>query len=352
MKANPFADVLETVVQRVDGFDIATGGELAAAIGAGRRRHHGVSFAGPRQARRANCRPPSGQGATLNLELAARGRSRAVGHCRERSGKTPRLAIRVNPDFDLKGIGHADGRRRQALRRRRRCGVRTGPPSRRRRARTSEGLHIFAGLAIARRRRDHSETQGKHARALPVAADAGERQVALPHLNHRPAGFGVPYFPGDGPLDLSRRSARRWAAQTSRPRRRPRRRSAWRWDAIWSPRRGSIRPGFVDRKDSHGKTFLVTDGGLHHQLAASGNFGTVVRRNYPVAVATRFGAPGDEVVSVVGCLCTPLDRLADDVLLPAADVGDVIAVFLAGAYGATASPAAFLGHAPACEMAV
>ncbi|MFX8441093.1 hypothetical protein ABTL81_19140, partial [Acinetobacter baumannii] len=67
----------------------------------------------------------------------------------------------------------------------------------------------------------------------------------------------------------------------------------------------------IDRKQSMGETFLVTDGGLHHQLAATGNFGTVVRRNYPIALADRPFAPPEETVSVVGCLCTPLDRLGD-----------------------------------------
>ncbi|MGH6629311.1 MAG: histidine kinase dimerization/phospho-acceptor domain-containing protein [Burkholderiales bacterium] len=108
----------------------------------------------------------------------------------------------------------------------------------------------------------------------------------------------------------------------------------------------------VDRKISHGEVFLITDGGLHHQLAASGNFGTVVRRNYPVAIASKFGAPIDEQASVVGCLCTPLDRLADKAGFPRAEVGDLVAVFCAGAYGATASPAQFLGHGPAREMLV
>ena len=108
----------------------------------------------------------------------------------------------------------------------------------------------------------------------------------------------------------------------------------------------------VDRKVSHGQTYLVTDGGLHHQLAASGNFGTVVRRNYPSAIATRYGAEPTETASIVGCLCTPLDRLADDVAVPHADVGDIVAVFCAGAYGATASPANFLGQGPAEEIFV
>ena len=108
----------------------------------------------------------------------------------------------------------------------------------------------------------------------------------------------------------------------------------------------------VDRKESYGETYLVTDGGLHHQLAASGNFGTVVRRNYPVAIASRFDVQPEEEANVVGCLCPPLDRLADKAHLPRAEVGDLIAVFCAGAYGASASPSAFLGQGPAAEMLV
>jgi diaminopimelate decarboxylase len=115
----------------------------------------------------------------------------------------------------------------------------------------------------------------------------------------------------------------------------------------------------VDRKRSRGKTYLVVDGGMHHQLAASGNFGQVIRRNYPIAVASRFGGPvsedgrGDlEKVTVVGCLCTPLDLLGDGVELPPAEIGDLIAVFQAGAYGLTASPTAFLGHPPPVEVLV
>jgi diaminopimelate decarboxylase len=104
----------------------------------------------------------------------------------------------------------------------------------------------------------------------------------------------------------------------------------------------------LDRKLSAGETFLVTDGGLHHQLAATGNLGAVVRRNYPVINASR-DAEERETAHVVGCLCTPLDRLADRALLAPTRVGDLIAVFMAGAYGRTASPEAFLGHPPPRE---
>jgi diaminopimelate decarboxylase len=101
----------------------------------------------------------------------------------------------------------------------------------------------------------------------------------------------------------------------------------------------------IDRKVSRGRTYLVTDGGLHHHLAASGNFGQVIRKNYPVSVAARsLGGPNCEEVSVVGPLCTPLDILADAVELPRCRPGDLIAVFQSGAYGYTASPRHFLSH--------
>jgi len=108
----------------------------------------------------------------------------------------------------------------------------------------------------------------------------------------------------------------------------------------------------IDRKVSGGKTFLITDGGLHHMLAASGNFGQLLRRNYPVANATRFAETPSEEVTITGCLCTPLDLLGDEVLLPPTDVGDLIAIFCAGAYGLSASPQGFLSQPEARELLV
>ncbi len=173
----------------------------------------------------------------------------------------------------------------------------------------------------------------------------------MPKLNMG-GGFGIPYFNGDKPLDITRVGdalAERLAALPD---------SLAEAELYIELGRylvgeaGVYLTRIVDRKTSHGETYLVTDGGLHHQLAASGNFGTVVRRNYPVAVAARFSAPPEEIVSVVGCLCTPLDRLADRAELPRAEVGDIVAVFCAGAYGASASPSAFLGQGPAMELLI
>ena len=115
-----------------------------------------------------------------------------------------------------------------------------------------------------------------------------------------------------------------------------------------------IAPGVYSFGGGNGyhSMFLVTDGGLHHQLAASGNFGQVVRRNYPVALATKMGQAASEEASVVGCLCTPLDLLADKAQLPEGEIGDLVVLFQSGAYGLTASPTAFLSHPAPAEVLV
>jgi diaminopimelate decarboxylase len=343
VKANPFPPLLSLMNGLVDGFDIASGGELAIVTGAG-IDPAAVSFAGPGK-RDRELEAAIRAGVTINLESEAEARRAiAIG---EKLGLTPRLAIRVNPDFDLKGSGMKmgggakpfgiDAERVPELVRHI---VGSGAEWR--------GFHIFAGsqaldaVAIA-------ETQGQ---ALDLAARlALQSGAALPHCNLG-GGLGIPYFPGDAPVDLALVGERLAARFADLP--------DVLQDTAFCIELGRYLVGesgiylarVVDRKESHGEVFLVTDGGLHHQLAASGNFGTVVRRNYPSAIATRFDAPVEEEASIVGCLCTPLDKLADKGGFPRAEVGDLIAVFCAGAYGASASPANFLGQGPALEMLV
>ncbi|MBA4009595.1 MAG: pyridoxal-dependent decarboxylase, exosortase A system-associated, partial [Erythrobacter sp.] len=165
-------------------------------------------------------------------------------------------------------------------------------------------------------------------------------------------GLGIPYFPGDTPVDLAKVGAALAERVANLPPALAETDLCMELGRYLVGEAGVYLTRIIDRKESHGVTFLVTDGGLHHQLAASGNFGTVVRRNYPSAIATRYGAEATEEVNIVGCLCTPLDRLADNAMMPHAEVGDLVAVFCAGAYGATASPSAFLGHGPAAELLV
>ncbi|WP_454883634.1 pyridoxal-dependent decarboxylase, exosortase A system-associated [Sphingomonas oryzagri] len=338
IKANPFAPLVSAIVTMVDGFDVASDGELAHAIGAGMAAER-ISFAGPGKKAR-ELEAAIRVGATINLESEHEAdRALSIG---EALGLKPRLAVRINPEFELRGSGMRmgggakpfgiDQHRVPALIRRL---VQAGVDYR--------GLHIFAGSQSL----DGQAIIEAQANSVALAKRIDEETGTRAPLVNLGGGFGVPYFAGDVALDVETigaalaeqvdHDAARYAIELGR------------WLVAEA---GVYLARVVDRKESHGKTFLVTDGGLHHQLAASGNFGTVVRRNYPVAVATKFGFVAEEEASVVGCLCTPLDRLADDAGLPRAEPGDVIAVFLAGAYGATASPSAFLGHPAAREIAI
>ncbi|HOB14050.1 MAG TPA: pyridoxal-dependent decarboxylase, exosortase A system-associated [Novosphingobium sp.] len=343
MKANPFTPVLQAMSDLVDGFDVASGGELAMALAAGLDPAR-ISFAGPGK-RTAELESAISAGTTLNLESEGElDRALAAG---ERLGIRPRLAIRVNPDFDLKGSGMKMGGGAKQF------GVdaeRVPEMARQVIASGAEwrGFHIFAGSQAL----DADAIIETQAQTLALAARLADQSGApLPHCNLG-GGFGIPYFPGDQALDIEAIGSALETAFGALP------------DSLASTdfcielgrflvgEAGVYLTRIVDRKVSHGETFLIVDGGLHHQLAASGNFGTVVRRNYPVAIASRFDAPVAEEANVVGCLCTPLDRLADKGGFPHADVGDLVAVFCAGAYGASASPALFLGHGPAAEMLV
>lgn len=339
MKANPFAPLLAKMVPLVDGVDVASGGELAAALEAGATH---ISFAGPGK---TDAQLEQAVRARITLNLESETEAERVLAIAARLGVTPKLAVRVNPGFALKGSGMkmgglaspfgVDAERVPALIR---LVIDAGADWR--------GLHIFAGSqnldaeAIA-------ETQSA---TVALAAEICEDVGVTPPLVNLGGGFGIPYFAGDGALDVALIGARLAKTLANRPFILRDSRFAIELGRYLVGEAGVYLTRVIDRKESRGETFLVVDGGLHHQLAASGNFGTVVRRNYPVAVMGGQGAL--ETVSVVGCLCTPLDLLANQVELPRAEVGDVIAIFMAGAYGASASPSAFLGHGPAREILI
>jgi len=342
IKANPFAPLLARMAGQVDGFDIASGGELDMALAAGMAPDR-ISFAGPGK-RDDELEAAIFAGVTINLESEGEGlRALAVA---DRLGKTPHLAVRVNPDFDLKGSGMrmgggakpfgVDADRAAALAR---AMIDGGADWR--------GWHIFAGsqnldpLAII-------ETQ---AATIALAARLSDQVGAAPQLVNLGGGFGLAYFPGDTALDIRPIGVALDSEMDRLPDVLRHSRMALELGRWLVGDAGVYLTRVIDVKVSQGETFVVVDGGLHHQLAASGNFGTVVRRNYPIAVANRFGAPpADDPVTVVGCLCTPLDRLGDKVALPPVREGDFIAIFLAGAYGASASPTSFLGHPSPREL--
>jgi diaminopimelate decarboxylase len=344
IKANPMPAVVQHLSGLVDSLDVASAAEMAVALDTPMPANR-VSFAGPGKTPAELTRAVA---AGVTIEMESETEAARVAAIGERLGIRPRVAVRVNPDFQVKGSGMRLGGGPQQF----------GVDSERVPALLAElartdvellGFHIFAG------------SQNLNAEIL---CDAQRKTVelALRLAESAPApirylniggGFGIPYFERDEPLDLPAigHNLEGLLADAIRPSL-PDARVVVELGRYIVGECGVYVTRIVDRKQSRGKTFLVVDGGLHHQLAASGNFGQVIRRNYPVAIGNRMDEEATETVSVVGCLCTPLDLLADDVALPRADVGDLVVIRQAGAYGLTASPTAFLSHPMPAEVLV
>ncbi|MCA3252729.1 MAG: pyridoxal-dependent decarboxylase, exosortase A system-associated [Pseudomonadota bacterium] len=337
MKANPMPAVVQFMAGLVDGIDVASAGELKVALDAGADPAE-ISFAGPGK-RDPELRQSVAAGVLVNVESLRE--LPVLAAASQELGLPARVAVRVNPDFELKGSGMkmGGGPKQFGL------DVELVPEALAFAAREGlafEGFHLFAG------------SQNLRADSI-CEAQCKSYELALRLAGHAPSpvkflnlggGFGIPYFPGEQRLDLAPIGANLQAIVERAAREMPAAGIVIELGRYLVGEAGLYVTRVVDRKVSRGQVFLVCDGGLNHQLAASGNFGQVVRKNYPVGVFPVRGT-ARETASAVGPLCTPLDLLADRMDLPQAQVGDLVVVFQSGAYGASSSPQAFLGH-PAC----
>jgi diaminopimelate decarboxylase len=343
IKANPMPAVVQHLAQRVDGLDVASGGELRLALDTGIDRRE-ISFAGPGKSI-TELQQAAAAGILINVESARE--VRELVRVAANTTHTARIAVRVNPDFELKSSGMkmgggpkpfgVDAEQVPALLREiGQSGLRF------------EGFHIFSGSQNLRSAAI-CEAQTK---ALELAIRLAEHAPAPVKVVNIGGGFGIPYFPGEHPLELATvgdnlgQLAQRQSSEL------PEAELVVELGRFLVGEAGVYVCRVVDRKISRGQVFLVTDGGLHHHLAASGNFGQVVRKNYPVAIGNRMAASATEAASVVGPLCTPLDLLAEKMVLPSAAEGDLVVVFQSGAYGYSASPHGFLSHPAPLEVLV
>jgi len=342
VKANPMPDLLRLMAGLVDGFDIASQGELDLVRAAGAEGLR-IGFAGPGK-RDGEIEAAIRAGAVLHVE--SEGELRRASAIARRLGTRARVALRVNPPFRLRGSGLLLGGGASPF------GIDAADVPGVLAAVDPEaadflGFHIFSGSQVL----DAAALAEAAGQSLALAAElAASAPGPVRHLVLG-GGFGVPYFPADRPLDLPALGAALGPLLVHRPPALAGAEISLELGRYLVAEAGVYVTRILDRKRSCGETFLVTDGGLHHQLAATGNFGSVVRRNYPLALAGPGRGPVEEV-HVVGCLCTPLDRLGDRIRLPRAAPGDLVVVFLAGAYGRTASPERFLGHPPPGEILV
>ena len=338
MKANPMPAVVAFMAGLVDGIDVASAGELKVALDCGANPLE-VSFAGPGK-RDAELRQAVASKVLINVESFRE--IDALLEISQELGLPARVAVRVNPDFQLKGSGMKMGggpkqfgvdteQMPELLAKIGRAGL------------AFEGFHLFAGSQNLRPDSICEAQQKSFELAVRLAQDA---PLPVKFLNLG-GGFGIPYFPGEQRFDLGpvgdnlSQLLQRAKAEL------PQAEFVIELGRYLVGEAGVYVTRIVDRKVSRGQVYLVTDGGLHHHLSASGNFGQVVRKNYPVTIGSKADSTEREISSVVGPLCTPLDLLADRMNLPVAQVGDLAVVFQSGAYGISASPQGFLGH-PAC----
>jgi diaminopimelate decarboxylase len=343
MKANPMPALVQFMAGRVDGIDVASAGELKVALDAGADPAE-VSFAGPGK-REGELRQAVAAGVLVNVE--SRRELPVLAAASQALGLPARVALRVNPDFELKGSGMKMGGGPKQFG----VDVEQVPEALREVAAMGlqfEGLHLFAGSQNLRAESICEAQQKSFALALRLAAHA-PAPVRVLNLG---GGFGIPYFPGEQRLDLAPIGDNLAGLVERAAREMPGAQLVVELGRYLVGEAGVYVTRVVDRKVSRGQVFLVCDGGLHHHLAASGNFGQVVRKNYPVAIGTRGADAPREVATVVGPLCTPLDLLADRMALAQAEVGDLVVVFQSGAYGATASPQGFLSQPGFLEVLV
>ena len=338
MKANPMPAVVGLMAGLVDGIDVASAGELKVALDAGADPAE-ISFAGPGK-RDAELVQAVAAGVLVNVESERE--LPILARASQALGLPARVAVRVIPDFELKGSGMKMGggpkqfgvdaeRVPELLAQLAPLGL------------AFEGFHLFAGSQNLRPE-SICEAQQK---SYELAVRLAQKAPAPVRFLNLGGGFGIPYFPGELRLDLSPIGANLAALQERAARELPQADLVIELGRYFVGEAGIYVARVVDRKVSRGLVYLVADGGLHHHLSASGNFGQVVRKNHPATIGNRADAAERETASVVGPLCTPLDLLADRMDLPVAQVGDLVVVFQSGAYGRSASPQDFLGH-PAC----
>jgi diaminopimelate decarboxylase len=212
------------------------------------------------------------------------------------------------------------------------------------------GVHLFAGTQIL----DHAVLAAQYRKGIEIAERVAHRTGKPLRTVDFGGGLGIPYFEGERELDMDGlgREVRRLMEEA-------------RARFAFSGTRFVVEPGrylvgeagiyvarVIDVKISRGKQFLIVDGGMNHHLAASGNLGQVIKRNFPIGILNGLDRPTAGPVDVVGPLCTPLDTLARDVRLPDARPGDLVGIFQSGAYGRSASPLGFLSHPTPPEVLV
>jgi diaminopimelate decarboxylase len=345
VKANPHPAILQCFLSKGAGLEIASGGEFCQALNAGCRPEN-ILFAGPGKSEAELALVLTKGIGEIHIESFLE-LERIIALARQLRTKA-RVAVRVNPSGEAEGGAMRMGGRPSPF------GIDeenldelldilAGATDV-----EFSGIHLFAGTQIL----DVDVLADQYRKGLSIGRQAAARMGRPLRRLDFGGGLGVPYFAHEQPLDTIRLKPvlEKLVSEV-------------RDDPAFTGTQFLVEPGrylvaeagiyiarITDIKVSRGKKFLITDGGMHHHLAASGNLGQTIKRNYPVALVSKLNEPDTETVDIVGPLCTPLDVLARNINVPKAEVGDLVGVFQSGAYARAASPLNFLSHPTPAEV--
>ena len=347
VKANPNPHIIRYFLSKGCGLEVASGGEFHLALHAGCPPSK-IFYAGPGKTEKELEFVLTHNIGEIHIESLVE--VDRIAKISSRIGSKARVAVRVNPGEDTQGgamrmggkpapFGIDEERLDTVLNR-----ILSD------RLFDFRGIHLFMGTQIL----DHTILTSQYRKGLDIARRVASRLQGALHTVDFGGGMGIPYFAHEEELDIEKwNEALVVLLDTIRN------------DALFAKTKFVVEPGRYlvgesgiyithvnDIKVSRGKKFLILNGGMHHHLAASGNLGQVIKRNFPAMLLNKLQELPDEKVDLVGPLCTPLDVISRDVILPHADIGDLVGVFQSGAYARTASPLQFLSHPTPAEVLI
>ncbi len=343
MKANPLLGIGALFQKLGCGVEIASGGELYAALMAGFQPEN-IIFTSPGKTDEELKYAISEDIFCINIESIEE--AVMIDRIARAQAKTVNIAIRINPNFNYLTTGL----------------TMTGIPSQFgiEKAQLKEaycvinklnhvkpiGVSVYMGTQALEAENIILNTKEIIKLALEVADDFGFK---LKYLNLG-GGFGIPYFANDRSLDMDELSKgmkmlwfhyreelkdTRIIAESGR---------------FLIADSGCYLTKILYRKKSKGNSYLICDGGSNHHGTAA-FLGRYIRDNFPIRILSKDGQ-GEEV-TITGPLCTPVDVIGQKVKVPHNTMpGDIVIIEKAGAYGLTNSPVLFLSHAIPKEVMV
>jgi diaminopimelate decarboxylase len=344
MKANPNASVVALLSTLADGVDVSSWGELQVALHAGFAPSQ-VLFVGPSKSHEEiEGAIRAGIGC---LVIESKAELFLADRIAARLGEIVNVALRVNPAFEAGGsrlkMGGAStqfGIDEEQLgdvivSTRKLTNVRV------------IGLHAYVGTRIL----DWSVALRNTTAILELALRMQEQFKLELRLVDVGGGLGVPYFQGEQPFDFDRFIAEVNPIFREFQTAVPGVRLVMELGRFIVAEAGVYVSEVRYLKTSRGKQYALVSGGTNH-FQATASVDSILKRSFPIKLLNKMENGAVSPIVVCGPLCTPADVLGRGVDLPAVEVGDLIGVLNAGAYGMTASPLEFLSHAWPSEVLV